>query len=104
MQRLDAPPTGNKITYDVDVKGFGCRVTASGASAFVVNYQAAGRERRITIGSFPDWSTAAARDRARRLKRQIDMGGDRWRSEITPAPPEEIARLAAGARRFLLPA
>src|SRR5262249_52939960 len=31
---------------------------------------------RYTIGTFPDWQTAAARDEAKRLKREIDAGGD----------------------------
>jgi integrase len=78
VKRLPAPTTGNRITYDADVKGFGCRVTAAGTRAFVLNYRrkADGRERRVTIGSFPDWGTAAARDEAKRLKRQVDGGGD----------------------------
>jgi integrase len=72
------PPKGNRIVYDRSVAGFGCRVTAAGSRAFVLNYRVRGdgRQRRYTIGSFPDWSTAAARDEARRLKRQIDGGAD----------------------------
>jgi integrase len=35
-----------------------------------------GRERRYTIGQFPDWSTTAARARARELRRDIADGGD----------------------------
>src|ERR1700722_11204416 len=76
VRTLAAPAAGNRITYDEEVKGFGVRVTAAGAKAFVVNYRAAGRERRITIGSFPDWSVKAARDHAKSLKRRIDVGED----------------------------
>ena len=47
-----APAVGNRITYDEEVKGFGVRITSAGAKAFILNYRAAGRERRITIGSF----------------------------------------------------
>jgi integrase len=71
-----APESGNQITYDKEVKGFGLRITSAGAKAFVLNYRAAGRERRITIGSFPDWSVVAARDYAKGLKRRIDNGED----------------------------
>jgi integrase len=35
-----------------------------------------GAQRRLTIGSFPDWKTVAARGQARRLKREIDGGKD----------------------------
>ena len=78
VKRLPAPSRGNKVTYDDAVKGFGIRVTQAGARAFVLNYRrkADGRERRITIGSHPDWGTAAARDEAKRLKREVDGGAD----------------------------
>ena len=76
VKGLAAPADGNRITYDEDVKGFGVRVTKAGAKAFILNYRAAGRERRFTIGSFPDWSVPAARKRAKELKRDIDSGGD----------------------------
>jgi integrase len=77
VKRLPAPADGNAITYDTDVKGFGARVTAAGNRAFVLGYRTrTGRQRRYTIGSFPDWQTTAAREEARRLKRLIDAGGD----------------------------
>jgi integrase len=76
VKKLLSPPSGNKITYDSDLKGFGVRATASGAKAFVLNYRSAGRERRFTIGSYPEWSATAARKRAEDLKRKIDLGQD----------------------------
>jgi integrase len=76
VRKIPPPATGNKVTYDSDVTGFGVRVTSAGARAFVLNYRASGRERRITIGGFPDWSVKAARERAKTLKRQIDLGED----------------------------
>lgn len=76
VKALEAPDKGNSITYDTEVKGFGVRITAAGAKAFILNYYIHGRERRFTIGSYPDWSVAAARDEAKRLKRDIDQGHD----------------------------
>src|SRR5215472_9252046 len=76
VRGLPAPERGNKVTYDDAVKGFGARVTANGARSFVLNYRAAGIERRITIGSYPDWRTTEAREEARLLKQEIDRGGD----------------------------
>jgi integrase len=76
VRDLPSPATGNRIYFDPDVKGFGVRVTPAGAKAFILNYRADGRQRRITIGSFPDWKVAAARDHAKALKRQIDVGED----------------------------
>ncbi len=77
VKSLPSPDAGNRITYDADVKGFGIRVTAAGARAFVLNYRTrSGRERRYTIGSFPDWKVAVARSEAAELKRRIDRGED----------------------------
>jgi integrase len=78
IRALRAPAKGNHVTYDSEVRGFGIRITAAGAAAFVLNYRvkATGVERRYTIGSHPDWSVAAAREKAKELKRHIDNGGD----------------------------
>jgi integrase len=76
IKKLPAPQRGNRIYYDADVKGFGCRVTAAGARSFILNYRTrTGRERRYTIGAFPDWTTAAARTEAKRLKLEIRANG-----------------------------
>jgi integrase len=78
VKALTRPLTGNRITYDDQVPGFGARITAAGAVSFVLNYRRKGdgRERRATIGPFPAWSVAAARQRAAELKRAVDNGGD----------------------------
>jgi integrase len=78
VKSLAAPTRGNAITYDSEVRGFGARITAAGAVAFILNYRvkSSGLERRYTIGSYPDWSVAAARERAKELKRHVDNGGD----------------------------
>ena len=76
IKTLTAPKKGNKITYDTKVKGLGLRVTSSGAKSFILNYHIAGRERRYTIGRFPEWTITAARERAALLRRQIDEGQD----------------------------
>ncbi|TGT42628.1 site-specific integrase [Mesorhizobium sp. M8A.F.Ca.ET.165.01.1.1] len=77
VDTLALPATGNKITYDEGVKGFGIRVTAAGARSFILNYRTrSGLERRYTIGSRPDWKTIPAREEAKNLKKQIDVGAD----------------------------
>lgn len=77
VKALPSPAAGNRITYDDAVKGFGVRVTAAGARSYVLNYRTrAGRERRFTIGAWPDWKTAAARTEAAELKKRVDRGED----------------------------
>lgn len=73
---LPVPTSGNRIYYDDNIKGFGVRVTAAGARAFILNYRIGRRERRITIGSFPDWSLSSAAKVAKELKQKIDSGID----------------------------
>lgn len=76
VRAIEPPASGNRRIYDSKLKGFGVRVTKAGTKAFILNYYAHGRERRYTIGSYPDWSVAAARTEATNLKRSIDRGND----------------------------
>src|SRR3984957_2892814 len=92
LVRSIAPDGGTRITYDAgpdSVRGFGIRVTAAGAKSFVLNYVIAGRERRMTIGSYPAWKVATARGEAKGLRREeIDRGVD-------PLGQRQAAREAA---------
>jgi hypothetical protein len=86
---LPLPVKGAKIAFDTRVKGFGIRVTAAGARSFVLNYHTkSGRERRDTVGSFPDWKTAAARA----LKPPI--------LNAEPAPIRSASPMSSGRRRL----
>ena len=78
VRKLEPPETGHAIHWDAAVPGFGLRVTSAGFKSFVLNYRVkgTGRERRTTIGSFGDWTTAGARDKAKQLRRMVDDGGD----------------------------
>jgi integrase len=105
MKRLPTPKSGNKITYDDAVKGFGARITAAGDRAFVLNYRRKldGRERRITIGSYPDWSTTAAREEAKRLKRLVDGGADPVGEQDDNRAAPTVADMCARFERDFLP-
>lgn len=76
VKALKAPDGKYKITYDGDIPGFGLRVTKSGVKSFILNYAIHGRERRYTIGKYPAWSVAAAREEAGKLRQAIDTGHD----------------------------
>ena len=62
--------------FDTEVRGFAICIYRSGSRAFTVDYRSAGRQRRMTIGRWPEWSTTAARERAKDLRREIDAGAD----------------------------
>jgi integrase len=76
VKELPKPEQGNRVTYDAAVRGLGVRVTSAGARAWVLNYRAGGRERRLTIGDAGSWTVRAARERAKELRQQIDRGED----------------------------
>src|SRR6185437_530071 len=84
VKRLPPPRTGNCITYFTGARiqgaqaprGFGVRVTAAGAKVFVLNYRVGSKERRYTIGKWPDWSALRAVREARILRQGIDRGED----------------------------
>ena len=51
-------------------------MSAAGHRAFVLRYRVRGQQRQLTIGSASDWTTTAARHRAKELRRLIDQGVD----------------------------
>jgi integrase len=82
------------IVVDDEVVGFGLRIMTTGARSFVLSYKIHGRARQLTIGSWPVWSVAAARERAKELKREVDQGRD-------PLAARNEARAAATVRQLI---
>jgi integrase len=82
IKRLPVPAKGNRIVYFAGAtiqgakapRGFGVRVTASGARSFILNYRLRCREYRFTIGAWPDWSALKAVREARQLRQRVDRG------------------------------
>ena len=88
------PKQKNIIVYDEEVVGFGVRITSGGTRAFILTYRIEARERRLTIGAWPDWSVTAAREEAKRLKREIDQGRD-------PMAERDEARESPNVRQLI---
>ncbi len=82
--------------FDTDVRGFSITIYTSGNRAFTLDYRIGGRQRRMTIGRWPEWSTVAARERAKELRRDIDEGIDplslRESAREAPRVSDMIAR------------
>lgn len=99
VNALLAPTKGNRVTYDDKISGFGVRVTSAGKKAFVLNYRFKGRERRITIGAYPEWTVLAARKRAEEYRLQITNGIDplevRQKEYAAPTMRDVFARYDA---------
>jgi integrase len=76
MVRKLTPADAGRIIYDGEVKGFGVRITPAGVKSFVLNYCIHGRERRLTIGRYPEISALVARQEALDLRAGIRNGID----------------------------
>jgi len=69
VRELPFPERGSKVTFDSELKGFGVRCTV-GSRAFVLAYRTAeGKQRQLTIGGFPEWSTVLPREESARCQR-----------------------------------
>ena len=89
-----AAPRGRRspIFMDEEVIGFGLQDRETGRKSFTLDYIFEGWRRRLYIGDFPDWSTQAAREHAKLIKREIDQGIDPLavRNERRTAPKHPI--------------
>ena len=73
------PSTVDVYLWDSDVKGFGVKVTPSGARIYLYQFRQGGRgskTRRVTIGKHNEWIPELARKRARELAFEVAAGHD----------------------------
>ncbi len=76
IQSLKLPQEKYKIYWDEKIVGFGIRITNNNAKSFVLRYVIDGRERKYTIGKYPDLTSTAAREIAIKLRGDITQGFD----------------------------
>jgi integrase len=76
IKRMKAPEENSRIEWDAEIPGFGVRITAAGVTSFILDYRIFGRQRRYTIGRYPEMSSTAARIEAGELRAMIRAGRD----------------------------
>lgn len=78
IDRVAKPGAGTVIYFDTETRGFGLRVTNSGAASFIMQGTVAGqaKEARLTIGTYGAWTVDDARRRAEQYKHQFEDGID----------------------------
>lgn len=92
---VDALPIErDAIFFDADLRGFAVRTKPSGVKSYLVQYQKAGRTRRITIGSHGQLTPAQAREQASILLGRIKAGED-------PAEQKKLDRAAITVRELV---
>jgi len=76
IRSLNPPAKGNVRHTDSEVPGFAVRITAASAIAFVLDYRLDDRNRRNTIGRWPEYNTTAARSLAIEYRKRVSQGVD----------------------------
>lgn len=76
IDRVRAPGAKTRFYWDTETKGFGLRVTPSGAASFIAQgaVRGTGKEVRMTIGTYGAWTVDQARRRAEEYKHQFEDG------------------------------
>ena len=96
------------LIFDSEVSGLAIKVYETGRKAFVFDWREHGRQRRVTIGKHPAWTTAKARIHASKLRLKADVGEivavqrgervvdliERWRAVVA------VTRQASTARNY----
>lgn len=88
------PGAAQRIIFDSQVPGFGARITPAGAISFTLDYWIHGRQRRYTIGRYPEESPESARNKALDLRRAISEGKDPLERRVLDRAVPNVADLA----------
>jgi integrase len=83
IEHLKAPGPRRLEVWDTVLQGFGVRVSTTGRKVWFVVTRVGDRQKRVTIGTYPAVSLAEARDEARKLIRNAQLGV----AEDSPASP-----------------
>ena len=76
VEKVPAPVSGRKEHFDAILPGFALRVTSMGHKSWVLYYRVHGRNRRLTLGSYPAIKLDVARKLAREALERVAEGGD----------------------------
>ena len=94
--RETAKSTAQRIyAFDVDLTGFGCMATPTGATSFFVEFRYQGRKRRKSLGRYGPLSPHQARNIAQGLLGDVARGID------VASRPEEKLTMQAAFQRYL---
>lgn len=61
---------------DGDVSGLTISAFKTGTASWVLRYRIPGKQKEVTIGQYPAWGVADAREKAKELRRSVDNGVD----------------------------
>lgn len=77
VRSLKAEPGKRLVVFDTKARGLCLRVSPTSKSwSFIYRPQGDAKQKRFTIGDFPAWGLAAAREKALALRRRVQDGFD----------------------------
>ena len=98
LDTLPLPSRGRVEYFDESLPGFAVRIFPSGRRVLTLLYRMKGgrtkKKERVDIGTYPPLSLAQARDLAKKLKAEIQLGKDP-RKERDPARPAHATVIMA---------
>src|SRR5262245_32772051 len=78
--------TKDKTFWDDTLPAFGLRLRAGGSASWVVQYDVAGKTRRVTLGTPAMLAVAVARTKAKDLLASVRLGGDPAAASMAGVP------------------
>ena len=91
------PAGRDEFLWDSELAGFGLKCTAGGRKVYLVQYRPGGRgtaTRRLTIGEHGKLTPDQARDAARKVLADVELGGDPAANKARARRAPTIAELA----------
>ena len=76
VDRLKPPASGQVEHFDAGFPGLALRISYGGGRSWVFFYRAHGKQRRLTLGTYPAMSLAEAREAWRTARAAVDRGED----------------------------
>ncbi len=76
VERINPPSSGRVEYFDTAFPGFALRVTDKGSKSWVLFYRLGGRQRRLTLGTYPALGLADAHKAAKEALREVVKGND----------------------------
>jgi integrase len=76
VESLPNPVAGQSLHWDDELRGFGVRITPSGARSYIVQGRVAGKSRRVTLGAHGRLTCEEARRKAKAALVALDEGVD----------------------------
>jgi integrase len=76
LESVRAPQSGRLYLRDANPPGFGVTITRGGVKSFVLDYRIFKRNRRITLGRWPEMTLKDARDAAMEARRSVRQNRD----------------------------